>query len=784
MAWRGFTEAGSGQGRAAVVARVVRAGMFLVVAVYLVSLIPGVRDHNRSSWFWDVGLTPGIFLLAATVCLLRSFSVAADRAAWACIGIGLISYAGGALWWYQFLEGQAEIPYPSMADALWLVLYPLAILGLVLMTRARMAGSTASMWLDGLVSGLSLASVSAAFIFPRIVGEASGSVAAVVTNTAYPLLDLALVATAVGAMATLGLWRDRSWLYLALGFFVFAAFDSWYLLEIADNTYHVGNLVDGGYPVAVCFVVLAADLRAAPETGPGSGEAVAPTENRSFLLPGLFSVLALGVLIAGDRVTISTFGMVLAGTAVLAAGARIALAVREMVKLSDSRRQAYTDALTGLPNRRAFYELVESAAGAVETTPGASGGSDDVSVLLIDLDRFKEINDALGHEVGDRVLRSVCQRFAVMVPAGGTIARLGGDEIAMLIPGGPTEQGVAFARHLTEALTSPFVIQGTSLHIDASIGITALETDTGAGKILAKADLAMYRAKTSRSSWEIYDDDRDGQSWDRLATMEALRQALSNDDLSIAFQPLVSAVTGRPQSTEALIRWVHAERGNIPPDSFLPMAERAGLMPAITRRILDLALDEAQRLRELGHSIPVAVNLSASDLLDGSLIHFVSANLQRRGLPGKVLRIEITESLLIDGNDAVAFLGRLRELDIELAVDDYGTGYSCLAYLHNLPVSYLKIDREFTSRVLQDEKTATIVASTIDMAHALGLKIVAEGVETVDQRDWLAEHRCDLIQGYLTGRPMPSEQLHEWLTTHPTLRDDVHATPGPPGLHA
>ncbi len=749
--------------------RVLLFGLCLAVMLYVGSLIPGVRARPGSSWFWDVGVEPAILLGSAAVCLLRAYSVRQDRTAWICIGTGLACYAAGTLWWYGFLEDLPQIPYPSVADGLWLALYPLCIAGIGLLLGARLAGSATSTYLDGIVAGLGLTSTSAAFILPRITQAATGSRAAVVTNVTYPLLDLALVATIVGAMAALGTWRDRSWILFGAGFCIFATFDTFYLLKIAQNTYQVGTLIDAGYPVAALLMAAGAANRTSV------CPSVAGEEGRSFLVPASFGLLAMTVLVVGDCTGISSSGALLAVGSLLAVGARTALAVREIVRLSDSRRQAYTDALTGLPNRRAFYEVLEAAEAEIVCAEDGSSGPAfrPACVLLIDLDRFKEVNDALGHQIGDRVLRDVSRRFSRLIPTGGTIARLGGDEIAILVPDHSAADAVTLAQQLLVSLAAPFTIEETSIHIDASIGVTVVEPGSEPGKALAQADLAMYRAKHSHSGWEVYHHERDGNSWDHLSTVEDLRVALDGTGLSVEFQPVVAAGTNCPKGSEALIRWSHPQRGNVPPDVFLPLAERAGLMPAITRTVLSLALDEATSLRQLGLDLPVSVNLSASDLLDTNLAEYLDQALQFRGLPGKALRIEITESLLVAGSESLIFLHRLRELDIELAVDDYGTGYSCMAYLHDLPISFVKIDRSFTARILSDERTAIIVSSTIDMAHRLGLQVVAEGVETAEQRDWLTAHSCDLLQGYLIARSLPAQRWRLWLQEHSPAQTDA-----------
>jgi diguanylate cyclase (GGDEF)-like protein len=737
------------------VQRLARAATVVAAGAYLGSLVPGVRHGAGASTFWDVGVYASAPLLAGLACAARAFRVRRDRLAWSLIAGGLTSYAAGTLVFNAILLPSGDVPYPSIADALWLMLYPAVIVAIALLARARIAGHGMSVWLDGVVSGLGLASLSAAVVFPRVTANAGGGAAEIATNVAYPILDLALVITAVGVLTSLGTWRDRSWLLLGAGFLTFTFADSWYLLADATGTYHPGSLIDATYLAAAAMIALASKDR-----GRGREEVRRDPQSRSFAIPGAFALLAIGVLTMNATSHAMVVAIVLAAGALTAAWLRTALTIREVVLLSDSRRQARTDALTGLPNRRAFYEVLE-AAGRQYVVGAPYVGS----VVLADLDRFKEINDAVGHQLGDQLLREVSRRFAALVPAGGTIARLGGDELAMFVPGMTPDDAAGLSRTLLSTLQDPFWIQDLSLHLAASIGITGIESGSGITNALAKADLAMYRAKESHTGWEIYDDERDGDAWDRLSIGEDLREALSSGlGLTVEFQPICATATLEPVGVEALIRWTHPDRGRIPPDQFLPLAEKAGLMPAITRTVLDLSLDEAVRLRDHGWSISVSVNLSASDLLDDNLVEQVGCALAERSLPGKALRIEITESLLVDtGTGAADRLVQLRALGVDLAVDDYGTGYSCLAYLHDLPVSYLKIDRCFVDRMLRDERTALIVASTVQMAHGLGLKVVAEGLETAEQQDWLAEHACDLLQGYLLSKPLPAELLHRWL---------------------
>lgn len=735
--------------------RVTRLLVMSMPFAYALSVLPGVRSRPGFSVFWDAGVYTAVLLSSAFVCAVRARFAAKDRVAWLFIATGLASYSAGTLLFCTYSGRQAVVPYPSASDGLWLLLYPMVIIGVGLLARARMAGSVTSMWLDGLVSGLGLVSLSASLVFPRVTAAATGTPAAVITNFAYPFLDLALVATVVGAMAALGAWRDRTWRLLGAGFLVFAVADSWYLLQVADDTYQAGSPVDALYQCAAALVALAAVASSSTTEA-----ARPPSEGRSFLVPGCFALVAIVVLVVGAWGHASPLAIVLAVGALSAAWARTALSVREVVQLSDSRRQARTDTLTGLPNRRAFYELFEGA------TEASSDGRQRPVIVLIDLDRFKEINDALGHQIGDMVLAAVSKRLTARVPTGGTIARLGGDELALFLPQMSLSDAAHVARQLLDALAEPFVVQGTSLHLTASIGITEVTPGVGVSRALAQADLAMYRAKEARTGLAVYDEHHDGDAGDRLATVEALRRTLADGGLTVQFQPIVTQGQLRLAGVEALVRWHDETRGWVSPDHFLPLAERAGLMSSITRAVLDLSLDQARDLRARGRPVPVSVNLSASDLLDVGLVDHIAAALAARRLTGDALRIEITESLLVAGPQARDFLQRLRRLGIELAVDDYGTGYSCMAYLHELPVSYLKIDRGFTDRILTDPRTAVIVESTIQMAHRLGLKVVAEGVETSEQLDWLTVHGCDLTQGYHVSKPLTGPALEQWMTEH------------------
>ena len=427
-------------------------------------------------------------------------------------------------------------------------------------------------------------------------------------------------------------------------------------------------------------------------------------------------------------------------------------------QMGEIQHQAFHDGLTELPNRALFLDRVEQALKL------ASRSRQSVAVMLIDLDRFKEINDTLGHQSGDGLLKALGLRIRTQLRGSDTIARLGGDEFGILALGADPGGAVALAETLRAAIAEPIFVADLELQVDASIGI-AVFPDHGADceTLIRYADMAMYLSKKTHQP-ELYSAEHDHYSPERLTLMGDLRRALSGEELVVYYQPQATLATAEVCSVEALVRWQHPSRGLIPPDQFIPLAEHTGLIRPLTRHVLNQALRQCRLWLDSGMRIGMAVNISGRDLIDINLPDEVAELLERWDVEPSLLELEITENtILTDPIRARAVLTRLSEIGVSLAIDDFGSGHSSLGYLKRLPVDVLKIDRSFVMGMGKDENDAIIVRSTIDLGHNLGLRVVAEGVEDAASWDKLIELRCDTAQGYHLGRPVPAAELERQL---------------------
>jgi diguanylate cyclase (GGDEF)-like protein len=398
--------------------------------------------------------------------------------------------------------------------------------------------------------------------------------------------------------------------------------------------------------------------------------------------------------------------------------------------------------------------------------------------MILDLDRFKEVNDSLGHQYGDQLLIEVGTRLRTAVGAAGFVARLGGDEFAVLLAGIDEEDvAVRIGRRLLRSLEQPVPLHGLEIEVGASLGLAIAPVHaTDPAALLKRADMAMYDAKASTGGLRVYEPDSEADNPRRLMLVSELRTALSRGRIEVHVQPQARTVTGEVTAVEALVRWNHPELGSIPPDEFIPVAERSGLIGLVTTRVLDLALAAVADWRRQGVDLSVAVNLSTRSLHDADLVEEISRLLRRHGVPASRLTLEVTESsVMADPARAIALLHQLRALGIRLSVDDFGTGYSSLSYLKSLPVSEVKIDRSFVTGLSSQGEDVAIVRAIVDLGRHLGLEVVAEGVEDQPTWDLLGSMGCDLVQGWHLARAMPVADLVPWMNARAARRPVLRA---------
>ena len=433
-------------------------------------------------------------------------------------------------------------------------------------------------------------------------------------------------------------------------------------------------------------------------------------------------------------------------------------------KSEENEHLALHDNLTGLPNRNLLAARLD------EEIEAAERSDHGVGLLLIDLDRFKEVNDTLGHGKGDELLVAVAERLSATVRPVDMVARLGGDEFAVVVHGlSSSAELEEIAERVTAGLSGAADVGGIDVALSASIGGALYPLQAAsAEELLRHADIAMYAAKDAGLEYSLYSAGLDSHSPSRLAMAAELLKALENDEFVLHFQPVASPLTGEVTAVEALVRWNHPTRGLVLPLDFIPLAEQSGLIRQLTTKVLDLAVAEAASWSVAGRPLPVAVNLSANDLRTHAVVDDVARTLDRHGVPGHLLQLEVTETALLDAPGAVGIVDRLRLLGVRIALDDFGTGYSSLTYLKQLRPAALKIDRSFVHSMTRDAADAEIVRSVVELAHRLSIGVTAEGVETEEHWRFLAELGCDTVQGYFLARPLPAPELAAWLAARAT----------------
>jgi diguanylate cyclase (GGDEF)-like protein len=660
------------------------------------------------------------------------------------------------------MDAAGELPFPSPADIGYLLFYPLMLASLIALVRSQMRGLAWSVLLDSAVGALGSAAILAALLGPVLtsaINEPEAFPTAVAV--AYPVFDLLLVAAIAGIAAAPGLTIGPRWTFVVGGLVVFAAADVVYALLEVSGTYIVGIPLDAAWALGLALMAVWVS-----EAGrPHPARAVTGRKTPALFVPAVAVAAGLGVLILGTQIEQPLAAVVLASLTVSLAA--IPLVFRQRLL----RKQARTDDLTGLPNRRALYTDAPALL-IMSRVPARQRHS---ALLLLDLDRFKEVNDSLGHDVGDGLLVQVSARLRAALPRDAVLARLGGDEFAVLTGGAGESEATALALTLRDSLAQPFVLGGLAVETRASIGIALFpEQGHNLSDLLRRADMAMYKAKATRVGTHVYSSEDDSHGDARMRTLQELRVAITHDQLRIHYQPKVSLGSGAVTGVEALVRWEHPVRGLLLPEDFLDLVEESGLMHELTRVVLTQALDQAVRWQTSGRSLTIAVNVSASSLVDIDLPDQIVRMVQDRGLPASALMLEVTEDFLIrDRERAHAVLTRLRQAGIQIAVDDFGTGYSSLSYLRDLPIDELKLDRSFVLPMSGDARAASLVASTIGLAHSLGLRMVAEGVETGAAFDELARYGCDDAQGFFMSKPVPAADLDVWLAERSSARPEA-----------
>ena len=626
--------------------------------------------------------------------------------------------------------------------------------------RRRVTQLLPSAWIDGAHTGVLLAAVCNAVLLEPVRAATGLGTLGAVALVGRPAMDLLLLSVAAATCSILGRRRERRAVLLLAAFAVMTLSD---VLGVV----HLCGVLDGGLlapAVAAGHLLALALLAAAAWQRGGDGVARVVVAWSAMVAP--LVMLAISAVLLGvdhhHRLPAPTSQLALLG--LVGVGVKVGMVFREVLRLAGSRDLALTDELTGLPNRRALAAALARAT------------SDDrpSSLLLFDLDHFKDVNDSHGHAHGDDLLREVARRVPRSLPPGGLPVRLGGDEFAVLLPGSGLVEAERIAADVLDGLARPLDLHSVPTRIHASIGVAGWpfparqvlppEHDDAAGELLRRADAAMYVAKRAGGGTARYDENADRAARSRRLLAHELQAGIGAGQLETHYQPQVDVRTGRATGMEALVRWRHAARGLLAPAAFLDLAEQNGLMAGITSTVLHQAAHAAVTWQRPGRPLRVSVNLATECLLNPDLPALVAQVLAATGLDPQLLVLEITETTLMqDPRRSRETIAELLRLGTSVSIDDYGTGYSSLAYLQDLPAAELKLDRAFTQRLGHDTRTASIIKSTTDLAHSLGLRMLVEGVEDAATLARLAELGVDETQGFHHSRPLPAEEVLPWL---------------------
>ena len=637
--------------------------------------------------------------------------------------------------------------FPAPGEGMFLASYA-GMVAYLILDVTRKFSRTLTTWLDvAVICGGTACLASLLLLTPVAVASGQRGLPLLLALL-YPMADLALALLVLAQWVLRARTELRSTVMLGAAFLMLACADSAFALGVSSATYQFSNFSDALWGTSFAILVASACrpkghvLRAVPRI---QGPAM-------MVVAGITAVVVLTVHPTG---ALGPYAVVPAVITLLAASARMTLALRQANTAAEAVKLSQTDDLTMLPNRRAVRQRLDAAVAATEP----------LALMLLDLDGFKEVNDTLGHAAGDTVLQLAALRMRDALPDDMIVARLGGDEFAIVVSCRDEIALMETAQSVLAELIRPVLVDGIEIAPSASIGIAvSLDTDTVGSDIMRRADVAMYQAKITRRGTALYDAHADEFSRSRLQLAEELRKGLVNGQVELWYQPQIDAATQHLCGLEALVRWQHPTQGLLTPIAFLPAARRAGLMGMLSDTVARLAVRDLNGWLAAGLDVRVAINCAPPELLSQVFLPRLYASLDEWMVPADRLVLEVTEdSFLAEPERARAILLEMREHGLQVAIDDYGTGFSSLAYLRDLPVQELKIDRSFVNNIGADLRSRMIVASTIQMAHALDMRIVAEGVEDAETAAQLVDLGADVLQGYHFARPIPAAQVEQWV---------------------
>ncbi len=716
--------------------------------------LDGSDKHVQRSVF---AVLVGAFFLVQVARLVLTVMVDRSRRGPLALLLGAVALWGGGAVVVTTRAISRLAGIPTADEVLFLAAY-VVLTGFLVFDGGVRIRSSLAVWLDVIViTGGTTCLASGVLLLP-IEAHHRGDGGAVLIALLYPIFDVMLAMLVLAQVALRLRVSLRRALPLSVAFLFLGFADTHFIDDLTSGTPSSLSLLHGAAWAAGLTLLV--------------GSACRPAELASRTLStrsggpviGAASGLAVLVLALRPSGSLGTYIAIPAVITLLGAGGRLVLALHEARRAVEALARSHTDELTRLPNRRALRSRIDVVLG-----DGA-----EVALIVLDLDGFKDINDTLGHTAGDHVLERVGARIQDAVPPHALVTRLGGDEFGILAIDGDSLAMMDIAHQVLDTLSQPLRVDGIDVALSASVGIVSCCADEtcDSNELVRRAEVAMYRAKHARSGIALYDSFHDDFSKAKLRISEQLRRGIQNGELEVWYQPQIDASTLRPCALEALVRWRHPVDGLLTPVAFLPAARRAGLMPLLSQEVVRLAVADIARWQAAGLRLRVAINCAPPELLSGVFVPRLNEAMAEAGVPPDKIVLEVTEeSFIAEPERAREILQDVRQHGIQISIDDYGTGFSSLAYLRDLPVDELKLDRTFVSPIGSDERSRMIVASTVQMARALGMRTVAEGVEDAATAADLIAMGVGALQGYHISRPMPASEVVDWIVQWPTFAD-------------